>query len=1134
MRLSVGALVIFLLLPVFTGRVSAQDKEGLHLVAKEDFQSSSKAVFLESGSWYRYPERDIPAALVGRDDPARTVAFGKKVTFFLTGLDPKARYDLELTFLSDGPRAEKILAGGKILAEKIHLPKGRILVKRWTLPPSAYAKGELEIRIERLEGPNAVVSALKLWSASPSPLKPRPFPVIPSPRLSPPPVEIPGASPLRLSLDGSWLFHPSPGKGFWKKNGGEDKGWRPIQVPGEWVMQGFRVKPGTAAAYRRTFRLPPSWKGFRVKLRCDGVYSKAQVYVNGRPAGSHEGGFTPFELDVTDLVKPGRNRIALAVTSESLQDILSCGSQYAAHQLGGITRRIYLFPLPGLNLASFHAYPSFEKNGKDARLEVKLRPAEEGKTSPGPKKIRFTLSGPIPSKARVLDATYPLPVSKEEKTFVLSVPAPRKWDPEHPNLYVLEASLLAGGALLEKTSRRVGFREIRIEGNRLLVNGVPVKLRGADRHEIDPLRGRSLAPGDWRRDALLFKKANVNYIRTSHYPPGEAFLEACDEIGLFVEEEAPLCWVGHGAAPIWRKWNPSDRKFYPHLVKPILEMIERDATHPSILMWSLANESAWTPNFARAFQAARRRDPTRPFTFHDQCWGSYNNHGSDTQVANIHYPGPGGPARADLVGRPVLFGEYCHVADYDRSEVETDPGIRDIWGEGHHKMWEKMLAHPGCLGGAVWAGIDDIFLLPSGEPKGYGPWGLLDAWRRPKPEYWNAKKTYSPVKVRTKRIEPGKRPIRLALQNRHLFTDLSETTIFWSLGNRKGRASAFLPPGAKGILEIDPGVPPKEGSALEIRFFGPRGFLEDVYRIPVGRVHPRPPIPTPREDLPPVSLARLPKKFLARGKDFLLSFSRSTGLLEKAEKGGKPVLSGGPFLMVLPLRGGPCSPNFKKNIPFLNDTLPGWKAASVEASVSGGSVRIRVEGGYDAARGAYTFTVLPQGKLVVEYSFVMKKKVNPRQWGPVFRLPKDCRILSWERKSLWTWYPPDHIGRPRGTARALPPGPRPGPWARARPNGPWSRDADALGTRDFRSTKKDVYWAALRAPTGEGILLEGEGKRSVRAFLEEGNPSLLVAAFTTMGMEGFFGAHVRSRRRPLSPGDTIRDRFVLDLLGRAE
>ena len=979
-----------------------------------------------------------------------------------------------------------------------------------------------------------MVSTLEILSTNPIPLKPKPLPPVSSPRLSPLPAGIPGVSLLCLSLGGTWRFHPSPEKEFWKKKKGEGPGWKPIQVPGEWTMQGFRVKPGTAAAYRRTFRIPPSWEGLRVKLRCDGVYSKAEVYLNGRPAGSHTGGFTPFELDVTDLVRTGGNEISLAVTNESIQDTLSCGSQYAAHQLGGITRRIRLFPLPSLNVASFHAFPFFEKNGRDARLELKVRTAAEGDPPAGKKKIHFRILGPLPGEKTILFSEYFL--SELEKgasstaEFVLHVPSPEKWDPEHPRLYRLEASLLAGETLLETTFRRIGFREIRIEGNRFLVNGVAVKLRGADRHEIDPLRGRSLAPGDWRLDALLFKKANVNYIRTSHYPPDEAFLDACDEIGLFVEEEAPLCWVGHGAAPVWRKWNPWDRKFYPHLVKPILEMIERDADHPSVILWSLANESAWTPNFARAFQEARGKDPSRPFTFHDQCWGSFNNHGSRTQVGNFHYPGPGGPDRAAREDRPILFGEYCHVSDYDRSEIAADPGVRDIWGEGLHRMWEKILSVQACLGGAIWAGIDDIFLLPSGEVKGYGPWGLLDMWRRPKPEYWNAKKTYSPVKILTKRIPPGSRPIRLEVLNRHIFSDLSEGSFQWKLAPRgKGVLRASLPPGAHGWIDIDPGGPPREGDALEIRFFGPQGFLEDVYRIPVGRPSTKLPFPLPGEELPPVRVFGSKGSITVEGKDFRLSFDKGSGLLKEARRDGKPILTGGPFLVILPLKGGPCRPDFTKDITPFNELLPGWKALSVQASRSGKAAMVQVKGRYPGAEGSFTITISPSGRMTVQYDFVVKKKVNPRQWGAAFRLAGDCAVLSWRRKSLWSWYPPDHIGRTAGEAQALPPGARVDPWARRHPKHPWSLDANQLGTRDFRSTKKDVYWAALRAPSGEGILVNGGGKRSVRAWLGEGRPFLLFAGFTTMGSEGFFASHVRGERRPLAPGDHVL-RNVPDLV----
>ena len=159
------------------------------------------------------------------------------------------------------------------------------------------------------------------------------------PRLSPLPVKV---EKQKIPLGGSWQFNPSPEKEFWKQ--GNVTNWKSIEVPGEWVMQGFEVEKGKAAGYFRTFSVPSSWNGQRIKLRCNGIYSDSHIYINGKEAGAHLGGFTAFELDVTELVQTGKeNRIAVSVRSESLADSTSSGSQYAVHPLGGITRDMYLF-----------------------------------------------------------------------------------------------------------------------------------------------------------------------------------------------------------------------------------------------------------------------------------------------------------------------------------------------------------------------------------------------------------------------------------------------------------------------------------------------------------------------------------------------------------------------------------------------------------------------------------------------------------------------------------------------------------------------------------------------------------------------------------------------------------------------
>lgn len=403
------------------------------------------------------------------------------------------------------------------------------------------------------------------------------------PRLSPLPATIQGQ---KISLNGEWYFHPSLKSGF---NGTEDvKNWNTIQVPGEWVMQRFEVKKGEAAGYVRNFALPASWKGQRIKLRCNAVYSDCKVFVNGKEAGSHLGGFTAFELDVTDLVTYGKtNQIALSVTSESIADATSNASNYAVHPLGGITRDIYLFALPEVNFSMFHATTSFDSTYTDAILKAEITIANESKEKADGLTVNFILKDAAGKIIPLPSASSPVPtiINGKTETISISLPVtkPVKWDSEHPYLYSLTCQLKNKQKILSATTRRIGFRQIEVRGNQIFVNNHPIKLRGVCRHEVMPLRGRSLNNDIWRKDVELFRRGNVNYIRTSHYPPDEALLEACDELGMFVEVEAPFCWAHQADVPA--------DKHYDVLVNQHVEMVNLNRSHPSILMWSMGNES---------------------------------------------------------------------------------------------------------------------------------------------------------------------------------------------------------------------------------------------------------------------------------------------------------------------------------------------------------------------------------------------------------------------------------------------------------------------------------------------------------------------------------------------------------------
>ena len=553
---------------------------------------------------YAYSTEEIPLSAVPADSVERKIVFGSQFALAWSGATPGARYKIRAAFLSDSEdRSLRIEWNWQPLEKNLALPKWKVFEREWMVPAESIADGNIAIAISRISGANAVLSRLTVLSDAPQTLS-APPPLedilakmdVPIPRLSPRPTALAGVKVPLISLDGIWKFNPASPDGFEKFSAVQTRKWNGIEVPGEWVMQGFAVRSNSAAAYWREFDIPADWRGKRVKLRFDTVHSDCRVFVNGREVGAHEGCFTPFELDITDAVKPGRNTLALAVKNESIADTLASATQYAAHQLGGITRKVQLFALPPVNFAGQIVETKFDERFENATLKLKLSVTDESrKITTAPLSVRAVLLDGAKSVAAV---TREIPAGGGNLEISIPVTAPKKWDSEHPNLYLVKTELLAAGAVVEDISQRVGFRQIAVRGNQLFVNGTPVKLRGVCRHEVDPVRGRSLTPEDWKKDAELFRAANVNYIRTSHYPPAEEFLDWCDEYGFFVECEAPLCWVQHGANSVWGDWNYQDQKFFPYLLRANFENLAANRNHPCVTIWSLANESRWSPLFA--------------------------------------------------------------------------------------------------------------------------------------------------------------------------------------------------------------------------------------------------------------------------------------------------------------------------------------------------------------------------------------------------------------------------------------------------------------------------------------------------------------------------------------------------------
>ena len=868
--------------------LQAEDK-GLRRVATNDCGVDNAQPFLIKGE-----NGILPESFPGSKE-AKTINVGNTLIYAFDQMDIQADYQMEVVYLADKRGEQRVVADGNEVQAPVVLEKG--VERRYVidLPKKAYAYGQLVLVFEALNGDNAVVSELNLYSSNPAPLKPfegdrkkdlvhiQAYTVDTTvcaekvlPIYAIKPHLVAGVYNPVLSLNGIWSFNEKPATYFYeRKQMGQE--WKPIVIPGQWSMQGFQVDSAAFGGYQTTFTLPADWSGKRVKLRFDGVSSESVVYLNGKEIGSHMGGMTAFELDVTNGLRSGENVLALRVRSESLADMLGSLTQYAAHQLGGITRKVTLFAVPEVHLSDLRIVTDLDDAYKDAELKVYVSVTNASANVQKNLSVRLSVSGePV-----VLSQAIPEIAAGSTWSGWLTgkIASPKKWDSEHPNLYTLKVELGTSEKIVEQVKKRFGFREIQIQGNRMLVNGKAVKLKGVCRHEMHPLTGRVMNPALARKDIELYRDANCNFIRTSHYPPCEEMLEVCDELGMFVEVEAPVCWLGHHANENWKVLDYREQKYYPYVLQVNMEMIQFYRNHPSIIFWSMANESYWNKEFAQVQVYMEKADPTRPLTFHDQGYGGFNNQGSTAPISNIHYPGPDGYKVAAKSDRPMTYGEYCHLNVYNRSELVTDPGVRSDWALALAPTWENMYKTPGVLGGSIWSGIDDIFQLPNGDAVGYGAWGPIDGWRRPKPEYWDMKKIYSPIRVTTKTLSPAKELV-IDLENRYTYTNLNELQVNWVYGEEKGSIFVDLEPGEKGQLRVRP-VHPEKANELYLSFVDPRGFTADEYLIPVGRQ-----IQNESQVLAavPTRLKEKKDRYMITGKDFTCEISRISGQILSVKK----------------------------------------------------------------------------------------------------------------------------------------------------------------------------------------------------------------------------------------------------------
>jgi hypothetical protein len=642
-----------------------------------------------------------------------------------------------------------------------------------------------------------------------------------------------------IDLNGTWKFATNPPKTFYRSEF-DDAAWKTIETPSHWVMQGF-LADGTGG-YRRYIQVPTRWMGQRIKIRFEGVYSGSEVWLNATRVGWHEGGFTPFEVDVTEAAKGGANLLALRVIEATRSSSLDKMSFYADFPLAGVFRKAYVFPVPALHIERFHVATLFDESFQNAVLRIDLRIVNEADQQVRNAEVRWELRAPDGSISfapfKNLRVDLP-PWSHVEKTFEVPISKPSHWEAEHPRLYRLSASLHLSGDQVEQVSRRVGFRQVDVRGTEILINGTPVKFRGTCHHDSHPALGRAVTPKVTRQDLALIKEANLNALRTSHYPAAEELYGFADEMGVYIEAEAPFCWVNQS----------HDLRLAPLVIQHTAELLERDRSHPSVIWWSLCNESSWGPIFQRSHEYVKRSDPTRPVS----AAGT-----RDLDLATRHNPITLERMKhVNSLSVPVVWDEslciFQGIFD-DGPELSRDPGERDYYIAPLIPIWEALLKSKVIQGSMIWAWSDDIFQVPERGSEfgrrqtrvhdvdllyaspgrgvvGDAPWGVVDGWRRKKPEFWHTKKLQSPINVRTLQVTAGSgNPIRLRVHNRYHFTNLAELTLAWRLGDEHGGLHPQLSPQEIAEIEI-PAKEPTAGNYLEVEFLDSAGKLVDRERI---------------------------------------------------------------------------------------------------------------------------------------------------------------------------------------------------------------------------------------------------------------------------------------------------------------
>lgn len=606
-------------------------------------------------------------------------------------------------------------------------------------------------------------------------------------------------SPWVRSLDGTWRFYLAPNPFQlplqFEQPGFDDAGWDTLTVPGNWTMQGYDkpiycniqmpiplnpphvpLDDNPTGLYRRTFDLPADWENGRVILRFDGVESAFYVWVNGQKTGFSKDSRLPAEFDITGLVRPGRNHLAVQVIRWSDGSYLEDQDHW---RMAGIYRSVWVYRLPALHLWDVFARPLVHEDYRSAVLEVDARLGGALTQADGAR-VEMQLFDPHGQavfdgyqSAEFRPAAERMPVVHHQRM----IAEPLLWSAETPHLYTLVVRLVEqGGAALQYFACRVGFRRVEVRDRQFLINGRRVRIRGVNRHEHDPQHGKTLSLESMLADIRLMKQNNINAVRTSHYPNDERWYDLCDEYGLYVWDEANI----EAHALYDRLCHDPDWRLA--FLERGARMVERDKNHPSVVVWSLGNESGYGANHTALAGWIRAFDPTRPLHYEGAIAADWEGGQAASDIVCPMYPPVEKIRRFGLHSRdprPLIMCEYAHA-------MGNSPG-------GLGEYWDTIHATPGLQGGFIWDWVDQGLLKT--DPNGTPCWayggdfgdqpndrnfcinGIVFPDRTPHPALYEVKKVYQPLRISPLDLREG----WVEIHNDYDFLSLAHLSGEWEI-----------------------------------------------------------------------------------------------------------------------------------------------------------------------------------------------------------------------------------------------------------------------------------------------------------------------------------------------------------------